>query len=111
MAVDGDLAVGGLVQGVRVLAGEADRTAALLGEAGVVEDQHGVALGGQLEHPPDALAVEVVLVPGHGGHQPLEPLLGGAGDDLGTRPVRAAGCWERVGFGYSSSPFYEPRVS
>jgi hypothetical protein len=30
-----------------------------------------------------SLAVEVVLVPGHGGEQPLEALLGGAGDDLG----------------------------
>ena len=56
---------------------------ALLGEAGVVEDQDAVALGGQREHPLDALAVEVVLVPGHGGQQPLEALLGGAGDDLG----------------------------
>src|SRR5262249_3957199 len=31
----------------------------------------------------DALAVEVVLVPGHGGEQPLQGLFGGAGDHLG----------------------------
>jgi hypothetical protein len=35
------------------------------------------------EHPLDALAVKVVLIPGHGGQQVLEALLGGAGDDLG----------------------------
>ena len=55
----------------------------MLGEAGVVEDQDGVALGGQGEHPPDPLAVEVVFVPDHLGEQALEALLGGAGDDLG----------------------------
>ena len=62
---------------------DADGALALLGEAGVVEDQDGVALGGQGEHPPDPLAVEVVFVPDHLGEQALEALLGGAGDDLG----------------------------
>ena len=56
---------------------------ALLGEAGVVEDQHAVPFAGELEHRLDALAVEVLLVPVDAGHEPLESLLGGAGDDLG----------------------------
>jgi hypothetical protein len=83
VAVDGDLAVADLAQGARVLAGDADGSLALLGEAGVVDDQDAVALGGQPEQARDARAVEVVLVPGHGGEQALEALLGGAGDDLG----------------------------
>jgi hypothetical protein len=83
VAVDRDLAVADLAEGARVLAGDADGGLALLGEAGVVEDQHAVALGGEAEQSRDALAVEVVLVPGHGGEQALEALLGSAGDDLG----------------------------
>src|SRR5205823_4336016 len=61
----------------------ADRGLALLGEAGVVEDQGGVALGGQGQQILNALSVEVVLVPAHGREQSLEGLLGSAGDDLG----------------------------
>lgn len=83
VAVDGDLAIGGLAQGAGILAGDADGAPALLGEAGVVEDQHAVALGGQGEHPLAPLAVEVLLVPDHGRQQALEALLGGAGDDPG----------------------------
>ena len=83
MAVDADLAVAALAEGAGVLPLDADGALALLGEAGVIEDQDGIALGGQGEHPPDPLAVEVVLVPGHLGEQALEALLGGAGDDLG----------------------------
>ena len=83
MAVDRDLAVADLAQAARVLPGHPRGVLALLGEAGVVEDQDGVALGGQGQQPPDALAVEVVVVPGHAGQQPLQGLLGGAGDDLG----------------------------
>ena len=60
-----------------------DGAAALLGEAGVVEDQDAVPLGGQAEQGLDPLAVEVLLVPVDGGQEPLESLLGGAGDDLG----------------------------
>src|SRR5512135_279595 len=83
VAIDRDLAIADLARGAGVLAGDADGAAARLGEAGVVEDQDGIALGGQFEHPPDALAVAVVLVPEHGGQGAPEALLGGAGDDLG----------------------------
>jgi len=82
VAVDGDLAVADLAQGAGVLPGHAHGGAALLGEAGVVEDQGGVALRGQGQQVLDALPVQVVLVPAHGGEQPLEGLLGSAGDDL-----------------------------
>src|SRR5262249_50087603 len=79
----GDLAVAELAQGAGVLPGHAHGGVALLGEAGVVEDQGGVALGGQGQQALDALSVEVVLVPAHGGEQSLEGLLGSAVDDLG----------------------------
>ncbi len=82
MAVDGDLAVAGLTQGAGVLPGHPDGAAALLGEAGIIEDQHAVPLAGQAEHRLDALAIEVVFVPVDAGQEPLESLLGGAGDDL-----------------------------
>jgi hypothetical protein len=55
----------------------------LLGEAGVVEDQDAIALGGQAEHVLDALPVEVVLVPVDGRQKALEALLGGPRYDLG----------------------------
>ncbi len=83
VAIDGDLAVGRLAQRPGILAGDADGAAALLGEAGVVADQDAVALGGQCGQALDPLTVEVLLVPGHGRQQALEPLLGGAGDDPG----------------------------
>src|SRR5512135_2854305 len=38
-----------------------DGMLALLGEAGVIEDQDAIALGGRSEHGLNALAVEVVL--------------------------------------------------
>jgi hypothetical protein len=59
VAVDRDLAVGGLAQRAGVLASDADGALALLGEAGVVDDQDAVALGGQAEQSLDALAVIV----------------------------------------------------
>jgi hypothetical protein len=83
VAGDGDLAVGRLAEGAGVLTGDADGAFALLGEAGVIEDQHAVTLGRQSEETFDPLAVQVLLIPGHGGQQALETLLGGAGDDLG----------------------------
>jgi hypothetical protein len=83
VAVDGDLAVADLAQGAAVLALHAGGGLALLGEAGVVDDEGGIALGVQLQHGGYTLAVEVVLVPAHGGEQPLEGLLGGVRDDGG----------------------------
>ena len=55
----------------------------MLGEPGVVEHQHPIPLGRQGGHHPDPLAVQVVVVPGHGCEQPLETLLGRAGDESG----------------------------
>ena len=91
VAVDGDLAVAGLAQGAGVLPGDADGALALLGEAGVVEDQDAVALGGQGEQALDALAVEVVLVPGDG--RSAGP--GGAARRCRGRPGRGcrSSCW------------------
>ena len=83
VAVDGDLAVAFLAQGAGVLPGDAHRALALLGEAGVIEDQDAVSLAGQSEHLLDTLAVEVVLVPSRGGEQALELLFGGVGDARG----------------------------
>ena len=83
MAVDRDLTVAGLAQRAGVLAGDADGAAALLGKAGIVEDQDGVALGGEGEQALDASAIEVVLVPVDGRQEALEALFGGARDDLG----------------------------
>ena len=84
VAVDGDLAVAFLAQGAGVLPGDAHRALALLGEAGVIEDQDAVSLAGQSEHLLDTLAVEVVLVPSRGGEQALELLFGGVGDARGN---------------------------
>ena len=97
VAVDTDLAVAALAEGAGVLALDADGALALLGEAGVVEDQDGVALGGQGEHASDPLAVEVVFVPDHVGEQALEALLGGAGDDLGDGVAVLVGVLGRAG--------------
>ena len=83
VSVHGDLAVADLPQRAGVLAGHPHGTLPLLGEAGVVGDQDPVSLAGPFEHPLDALAVEVVLVPVHGGEQALKSLLGGAGNILG----------------------------
>jgi len=82
VAVDRDLTVAGLAQGAGVLAGDAHGALALLGEAGIVEDQDAVALAGQPEHVLDALTVEVILVPVDRRQEALEALLGGAGDDM-----------------------------
>ena len=57
----------------------------MLGEAGVVDDQDAIALGGQAGHVLDALPVEVVLVPVDGRQKALEALLGGPRYDLGDR--------------------------
>ena len=83
MTVDGDLTVEGLAQGAGVLAGDADRAATLIGEAGDIEDQEAIALGGQTEQGLDPLAVQVQLVAIDEGEKPLEALLAGAWDDLG----------------------------
>jgi hypothetical protein len=45
----GGVAVDGLAQGAGVLPGDAEGAAALFGEAGIVKDQDGITLGGQLE--------------------------------------------------------------
>jgi hypothetical protein len=45
VAVDADLTVATLAEGAGVLALDPDGALALLGEAGVVEDQDGVTLG------------------------------------------------------------------
>jgi len=82
VAMDADLTVGDLAQGARILPSHSHRAMTLLGEAGVVEDQDAVPLGGQLGEPLDALAVEILVVPGHLSEQSLESLFGGAGDDL-----------------------------
>ena len=63
----------------------------MLGEAGVVEDQDAIALGGQAEHILDALPVEVVLVPVDGRQKALDALLGGPRYGLG-RWCRSS-CW------------------
>jgi hypothetical protein len=83
VTVDSDLAVAGLAQGARVLAFDANRGLALLGEASVVEDQDGIPLCGQLHQGTDAMVVEVVLVEGDASQQVVQTLLVGAGDDLG----------------------------
>jgi hypothetical protein len=49
---------------------------------GPADAPQAVPLDGQGEQALDAPAVQVVLVPGHGGQEALEALLGGAGDDL-----------------------------
>src|SRR5207248_11628382 len=69
VAVDGDLAVAGLAQSAGVLPLDADGALALLGEAGVVEDEDGVALRGQAHQGADTLVVEVVFVEGDAGQQ------------------------------------------
>src|SRR3954451_24030914 len=83
MTVDGDLAVALLAQGAGVLTSDAHGTAALLGEAGVVEDQNAVSLAGKLKQLLDALSVEILLVPSRRGQQTLKLLLGGTGDARG----------------------------
>ena len=83
VTVDGNLAVAGLAQGARVLPLHADGALALLGEAGVVEDEDGVAFAGKLHEGADALIVEVVVVEGDAGQQVVQALLAGVGDDLG----------------------------
>ena len=85
MAGDGDLAVAGFAQRARVLALHPGRRAALLGKAGIVEDQDAVPLGGQRQQVREARPVERLLVPGQRGQEMLQPLLGGAGDDGGQR--------------------------
>jgi hypothetical protein len=57
----------------------------LLGKAGVVEDEHGVALAGQLQQGADTLIVEIVLVEGDVGKQVVQSLLAGIGEDLSER--------------------------
>ena len=84
MAVDSHLAIANLAQRAGVLPRHANGGLALLGEAGVVEDQGRIALGGQVPQILDALLVEIVVVPGHGREQALQGLFGGARDDSGN---------------------------
>lgn len=85
MAAHRDLAVARLAERAGVLALDAHRGTPLLGEAGVVDDEHRVALGAKVAHLAHALAVEVHVVPGHVGEQVLQRLLTRAGQHLGER--------------------------
>ncbi len=73
-AVDGDLTVSDFAKCSSVLASDADRRLALLGKAGVVDDQRAVAFGVHLEHRLDSLSVDVG-VPGRVGEELLESLV------------------------------------
>jgi hypothetical protein len=55
----------------------------LFGEASVIQNQHSIAQGGSGDQELDPLAVEVFLVPGHAGEEPLEALLAGVWNGLG----------------------------
>jgi hypothetical protein len=79
MTVDSDLKVGPLAQGVGRLVGDAHRAGGLLGEA-VSAKIRTPSLAGQLKHLLDALAIEVLLVPGRCGRQALELVLRSTGD-------------------------------
>jgi hypothetical protein len=85
VTVDGDLAIADLAEGAGVLPRHAHGGRALLGKAGVVEDQGSIAFGRQGQQVLHTLLVEVVFVPGHDGEQALEGLFGGARDDRRQR--------------------------
>jgi hypothetical protein len=80
--VDRDLAVIHLAQRSRVVTCHPDRRCPLLGEAHSVDDAHPITFGAQGMETSNALVVEGVLVPAHGGHQALERLLRGEGNNL-----------------------------
>jgi hypothetical protein len=85
VAGHGDLAVPDLAQRPRVLPLHPGGGVPLLGEAGVVENQHSVALGLERQHLPNPLAIEILDVPRHVGEQVLKLLLRRAGHDLRER--------------------------
>jgi hypothetical protein len=67
---DDDLTIGDLAQCAGILAGDADRAAALLGQAGVVQDQE--AVGRALRHQgPHALRIHGLGLPGRVGQEML----------------------------------------
>ena len=71
VGTDDDLAIGHLAQGPGILAGDPDRTAPLLGEPGVIQDQE--TLGRTLRHEgPHALLVEGLRLPGRIGQEMLQ---------------------------------------
>lgn len=78
------LAVTRLAQRPGLLPLDSGRALPLRPEAGAVENDHGVALGGECEHLLDALSVQVIFVPGHVGEEILQLLLARARYDLGN---------------------------
>ena len=68
------LAVPHLAQGARILASDPHRGRALLGKAGIVEDQDTIARGRFGDHLRYPLPVQILLVPLHIGEELLQPL-------------------------------------
>src|SRR5690606_7067163 len=67
-----DLAIGDLAQRPAILTRDGDRAAALLGEAGAVQNQYPAAFGyARAERPPDTVGA-----PGRIGNEVLERLVG-----------------------------------
>jgi hypothetical protein len=84
MRADHDLAIGHLAEGPRILAGHADRAVPLLGQPGVVQDQH--ALGRALRHQGlDTLLIEGRRSPGGIGEQMVQAFRRGPRDGRGER--------------------------
>jgi len=69
---DQDLAVGALAGGPAVLPRHPDRVSALLGQGGVVDDQHRVGAADQRVRPPDQEPPQGGVVPGRAGDEVLE---------------------------------------
>ena len=76
MRADDDLAIGDLTQRAGILASDADRAAALLGQSGIIEDQEAVgrALRNQGLH---ALRIQGLGLPGRVGQEMLQAFGGG----------------------------------
>jgi hypothetical protein len=85
VTVDTELAVGGLANRAGLLARHPDRRSSLVEKAGVIKDQHRIALDRQFQHLFDSLLIEGLGIPLHQRWQPLELLVVGAGDDGGER--------------------------
>ena len=83
MTIHRDLTVGHLARRPRILPRDPHRVAAPLFEAGIIEDEHPIAFAAQRLHLGDPLPIEVRLIPDHVGHQVLQLLLIGVGDDVG----------------------------
>jgi len=88
---DDDLAIGDLAEGPRILAGDADGTAPLFGQAGIVQPQEAVrrTLRHQGGH---ALLIEGLGLPGRIGQQMLSAFGRGArhrcGDGVAVLPLQ-----------------------